>query len=1195
MSTQINYVVTYDSIITQYITPTGSVFLMTPSAPVQIPITNLEFSRNIAPADDHATITLAGIQRIQPAREVYIYRVGSDGNIYLKFRGMSTNPTYTVAGENLVTKIDIYSLWYMLQTRLFAIAGKSPPPLQPNTNPYLVYLNPMINLKFGQIWADILAFAFKESYSTGHLMPISLENLNNVNPNHLQNDKIPYFTDFDNVVVNDQLTIQYQSVSAVIDRVVTSALFNSGDSTPFLAEYRLNIGEEYVKVTQTTLTSGIGAGGTVFSVASAAGLANGDLISIGLGVETSGTEATETATILSIVGTTIHIVNPTTYAHQSGETVSTPPNLFNPQLPTLTVMLFDPVHSILGNGQNRTGIYMGDDSIKTNPDGTSFTPTYAPMCYVEFGVVNGHNPVDTIIFSEGDNIVSVDLTYDYVSMNNSWVLTGGSFFGSDVTSLPIENQRSIAEYGLKQTNQPLQNVVDAGEIQRYIGTSINFFQHPIPNIVLKPDYAYASVHPLFAGDYVLLNAPSLSGVMEDSTGQLLLGSWDTSGTKVTAAFTARIKTIDITWNPDNGEDITFTLTFPVQNVPISSWPDTETMHYGSNAGAMQFMYTTVLPSTRTVIGRMRQDTGAATHQTGEDFINDRSLPAYETVQDFASPFCSDVASLPVPINAQVISNQVSAVDGAGHQVKGDFATIYQFLAETNIQSQATGQTPQYVWMSVVQPDGMVIVESFVGLGQYANILSGISQSHYSAPSLTDSAPLISEPIGNYLILIRNASALGGCPNPLFASLPAPQITPVNYVYNNNLLGYIICPVSSTGHEFAMSYFAPVYALAPAAGRQFILSWPAVIDPTTGLPTQLYNIYRYNGADSSPITGYPDIMSAVWIATNGGAGATTFNDPVDGVVATAETEPFDNSYTTGLRGGFNVAYSSPIDPAIGTNLAQAEFYGYVICAMNEAGVETQCSQWNSPFNQPGDNTWNNTSPEPTSGLLSEPSDFALNPVTGTCQVGSTATQCNTTFNLTAGTLVGFYLEYTSGLNNGLMRVVTANGGGVNASITTLAFPNAPNPGVDTYTMIPATIRLSWPIVPHAVGYKVYRQTTNDPTTLPARYSGPPHTPYYLITPTVLTDTQFLDDGTYPEDTNHPLSNGGSPDSGDSPYPYANISASTILYDVYLDYSYLQDPSNTTSVQNAQNNNPNTAIIYDPTQRRIYATSTYVPPP
>src|SRR5271169_6025827 len=115
----VNYIVTYDTDINS-------------ASPIYLaPLMSVTFQRNIAPSDDNATITLAGIgykigstqYPIESAREVYIYRQNSDGTTTLKFRGMTTNPTYSVAGTALTTTIEVQSLWYLLSTRLFQIAG----------------------------------------------------------------------------------------------------------------------------------------------------------------------------------------------------------------------------------------------------------------------------------------------------------------------------------------------------------------------------------------------------------------------------------------------------------------------------------------------------------------------------------------------------------------------------------------------------------------------------------------------------------------------------------------------------------------------------------------------------------------------------------------------------------------------------------------------------------------------------------------------------------------------------------------------------------------------------------------------------------------------------------------------------------------------------------------------------------------
>jgi hypothetical protein len=1059
LSNKIDYVVTYDSAYTLVSgMPSG-----TPT--VLAPMTNIQFQRNIAPSEDNAIITLAGIQRIQSAREVYIYRVNSDGTYTLKFRGMTTNPKYSVSDDGLITTVQIASLWYMLQIRLFQIAGKSPPPLQPNTNPYLVYLNPTLALRFGVIWADILVNAFQESYSTGHLPSLHLANLSDDGTGNMNIGIIPpYLTDFDNIVVNDNMNIQYQSISAVVDRLVTSALFNSEGSSPFLAEYRLDIGDfPYTAPVDTVI----------------------------------------------------------------------------PKLPTLTVMLFDPVHSKLGNGNNRTGILLGDNSL--DPAGTLPANLVYPMDYVEFGVTNGYEPIDTIVFSEGDNIVSIELTYDYLVMNNSYVLSGGSFQGSDVVALPIDNQRSIAEYGLKQTNQSLSNVVDQGEIKRFVGTSINFFQHPIPNIVLKPDYTYASSHILYAGDYILINAPSLIGVLEDSNGNPLEGSYSSeSGDLITAAFTARVKTIDITWNPTDGEDITLTLTFPVQNVPIAEWNAVNnTQQQGSLAGAMQFMYTTVAPSAKTIIGRSRQSEGAALYQSGSDFVSNRSHPLSTIVSDTGTEFSvtPDSGIFELPIFAQHIANNMDAVVapytvingnsnlgtnilyvastalfvagcsiiiGQGtvrsetnnvtsvdpiastltlqtnltythtaiegdsvtgiETLKGDDILIYQFGVEVDTPNTApsnTASAPSVVYLTVLQPDGMAIIDTVVDINQLSNILSLLSKSHRSPLSSASSAPFLTDIKGNvnlsgrYQVIVRNAKAYIWCPNPLFQTpqLLAPPIATPNTV---GAVGYsyIITPCTDVGGNdpFGMSYWTWITsATIGVAGHNVALTWQAVSGAAS------YNIYRQDS-----ITTPFDILNYGLV---GNSLTTSFTDST--VTPTVGFQPYP-PFVTQL-----------VPLALGANLVTGHTYWYVVTAINPAGNET---------------------------------------------------------------------------------VISAAGSRDHLGVQ------------DTEPVAPVQLYVEWPSIPKAQSYNVYR---GDNTFSLANL--------YQIASGIIV-TNFTDDGTVAPDTSI------TPPSETSTETFAAINP----YIVYVNYSYLQDPAHTQIVSSNGTNNPSTAIVYDPTQRRVYQTNPFVAP-
>lgn len=1130
MSNTINYVVTYDSDISDYSGPftTSTLLMRSGTAVITASITNLEFQRNIAPADDSATINLAGIVPLDSAREVYFYRVNSDNTLTLKFRGMTTNPDFTVASEGNSTEMAVQSLWYMLGTRLFAIAGKSPPPLQPNTNPYLLYLNPALNLDFGELWTFIIASAFQERYGTGHLLPFKLANLSD---DGTINVTIPQFTDFDNVVVNDNMNIQYQNVSGTIDRLVTSALFNANNGNPFLAEYRMDIGD----------------------------FPRSDFLN------------TE--------------------------------NLYSPKLPSLTVMLFDPIHSILGNGQNRTGTTIGDNSIFTNPDGTIAVGSngYFPMCYAEFGVVNGYEPIDGIIYSEGDNIISIKPTSDYVSMNNSWVLTGGSFQGSDVVAVPIENQRSIAEYGLKQTNQTLQNVVDQGEISRYVGTSIGFFQHPIPNIVLIPDYVYASTHPLYPGDYITVNAPSLVGALQDSNGNVL-----------GQVFIARVKTIDITWNPTDGENITITLTFPVFNLQLEDWPASL---QNTNGGAMQFMYTTVSPTAKTVIGKERQGQGAATYGTGGDFLTNRSNHYSIRVMDSGSEdsVVGDFQYQTLPIWAQKIANAMNATgfgvetycavadsilgnndlfvnsnvgfsvydnivigrDGPRAEtntitgltgsntivlannlqythtvadgdfvdqiasVKADDVLLYQFGVE--VDSTSGGTTANDVWLTVIQPDGMAIYDGILNADQFANILSLLVKAHTTqvpevsnpltgittsatstvltnthmiivpnfyigllltyttgsaagqsqtistntqttitttapfspAPSASGgdsfqvnsgSAPLFNGLSGSYQLILRNTSANAWCPIPLLSSLAPPTSS---YTGSGpNVFAYLYCSVDVNGNEFGQSF--PVlqyFYIAPAL--PITLTWGIVAGANS------YNVYKNGGSVDSPFT-------YLWEAN---VSEPTWTDTTPNLVtSTPETQPFNSPL------GISAIYNG--NAAVGSYLVTGHQYWYAVTAINPEGNETEPSQATTIFI--GNNTV--AGGQPDANLIPE-GDVSLTP----------PVQC---------------------------------------------------------------IEISWPNVPFATNYNIYK--SDGYLTMKQLNTG-------------ISGTTYTDDGSID-------SSGGA-----APPAVTMTTPTNALYTLYVNYSFQQDPTHTTSVTTGGISNPATSVNYDPTQRRIYQTfAPYVAP-
>lgn len=1173
-ATDINYIITYDSNIMQYSSiPAGSFLLMNPSSPIMVKINSLNFSRNIAPADDEAEFVLAGLQRIQSAREVYFYRVNAPGSpttYTLKFRGMTTNPTYHDGPDGQTTTMEVYGLFFELQMRLFQIAGKSPPPLQPNTNPYLVYLNPTLGLRFGQLWAMILVNAFQNNYSTGHLPAIGLGNLT---PTGAVNPAIGQFTDFDPTVVNDNMNFQYYNISATVDRLVTSALFNPNNGTPFLSEYRLDIGDE-VTYAFTTLSSSAAAHATTIHVTSATGfstsVSTGYVSGTPVTSMTVGLGATdqETVYIASVSGNTITLVSPgLVHSHSSGETVGTPANIYQPPLPTLTVMLFDPAHSMLGNGRNRTGLLMGDGSIFTNPDGTSGsagnspntsnpnqTTFYAPMSYAEFGDADGYIPIDTVIFSEGDNFVSVDLTYDFLGMNNSWVLVGGSFLGSDVVALPIDNQRSIAEFGLKQTNQQLNNVVDQGEIQRYVGTSINFFQHPIPNITIHPDYVYASSHMLYPGDYILINAPSLMGIIEDSNGNTFEGTYDSNGDLISYAFTARTKTIAITWDADNGEDITLIFTFPILNVPLGpGWENyfDNTAQYGSAGGAIQFMYTAVLPSGKTVIGRGQQQLAGASFQAGGDFITNKASPVYPDVNDSGSGgdgnVVADFKAQTIPMFATDVPNNLNiSVDtpsGGGASVFSS-STV---LADTN----ALWTPNLYVGMKLTYTSGPAV-------GQSQEILSNtnvtITTNTFSpAPDASgDSYQVIpttmSQKADDVLIYqftaevdsatgVASASATSGgvsTASDVWMTVIQPDgMTIFDGILDVNQIGNILTPISK-------SHSSPPYSGASApfvndvSGNYQVIFRNSVANPWCPNPLLSTLVPAAATTNSVPIIG-----SGLWylycaIDSNGNEFAmsqpTAGIDPLTGplkLVWPVAIDPATGNPATGYNVYKYLAFTSTNNPDIMDFL----FYAY---------TNTNSYSDSLPSGQAG--TANTQSFLSEYGLNVEYNGLPLN--------GS---------NIVTGDQ---YWYCVTAINPEGIESESSQEGTPYSGNNTVAQPNGnqiPEPGT------PQQIEIDWPTIPYATSYNVYRATGSG-GNMPARSS-------FGQIATGLTNTSLWDDGTLiPDDTMHP------------PSETATL-VSNISYTAYVNTSFQPESSFTQSIT-AQANNPATVSKYDPTQQRVY---------
>jgi len=109
------------------------------------------------------------------------------------------------------------------------------------------------------------------------------------------------------------------------------------------------------------------------------------------------------------------------------------------------------------------------------------------------------------------------------------------------------------------------------------------------------------------------------------------------------------------------------------------------------------------------------------------------------------------------------------------------------------------------------------------------------------------------------------------------------------------------------------------------------------------------------------------------------------------------------------------------------------------------------------------------------------------------------------------------------------------------------------------------------VPHAQSYNIYveKNAAFDPTGAS----------FQFLTNT--TATTFLDDGSI------------TPTS-QTPQLSTQIAVNNVFYSIFSNYALSQDSAHTKTASAGGSNNPANAIIYDPTQRRIYQTHPYVAP-
>jgi hypothetical protein len=599
-------------------------------------VISISYTRNLHPSENEATIVLAGIQNIEAAREIQIFRQYSDGNNYLVWRGMTTNVSYNLDASGAITTISCQSLWHILEIRLLQNPGSGFAGQPLNTNPYIGLMNPYLNMTFDQLLYYILSLAFK-AYSTGFLPPI-----------------IPLIpTDFSNVIVFDQMFVKYVSVAEAIDRLWSSALFNYSDNQPYNAEMFL-------------------------------------------------------------------IDNP------NGVT-----NQFITDSPQLTVKQFGVVQVgsgyrfLNGIGKNKTGaqnplfpnVFPYETTINVSVPASNPTPLQ-PRQMITASV----DVYDSITFVEGENIVSINLTYDYESMANSFVFTGGNFPGAEVTAVPLDNPPSIAYYGLKQMNKSLNNVIDQDEIDRYAQGTLPMFARPLPNLQVVVDPVYGSQflgnpRSIDPGDLISFYSPTIGTVVKDANGNTISNN-----------FYARVKTVSVTWDAEQGEQISYTFMYPLELMP-------------------QFMYGIISPSDKIANGQFVRQMKNSTYQREVTPI-DWTTTSYVVNVDSTKNF-DNVNILPIPINAQLLPFETL-------QNTQQFLLYAFWITITSASGQVTNAQT-----FVIQPDGQIVYSQTMDLDSKYNVLQTVVPVWADPPSNSQISPLVPQLNGVWLLVLQNSGVASG--------------------------------------------------------------------------------------------------------------------------------------------------------------------------------------------------------------------------------------------------------------------------------------------------------------------------------------------------------------------------------------------------------------------------------------------------
>ena len=355
-------------------------------------------------------------------------------------------------------------------------------------------------------------------------------------------------------------------------------------------------------------------------------------------------------------------------------------------------------------------------------------------------------------------------------MGNSWVLTGASFRGSDVAALPIDNPQSIAKFGLKQISRSLGNVVDPDEIKRYVGQYQAFFQYPIPSFSITPEWTYADSHTVNPGDFITIVSDTLTN---NGTGGVL---FDNNGNQILSrGFITRVKTVNISWDATNGEDITYVMMFPVEANP-------KFLSNSFSYTGPQYMNSSVRPTAETLLGRQANLSQDATYTT-----------------DSAAPITNKTTTLAFHCQDNTFTQNSNTFVAPGYDAK----TVVVESQIMNIQTSNGNQNALIygMWLTisandpsipaahvrVLQPDGLAIFDDLLPTNQQTNVLSLVSKT------LNSKGQLVNSVAGTYTIVISNASS--DTPGSEQGSNYIPTASTVDYSLQVDL-AYLANPVNT---------------------------------------------------------------------------------------------------------------------------------------------------------------------------------------------------------------------------------------------------------------------------------------------------------------------------------------------------------------------------------------------------------------